>query len=352
MKPQVKTIIQNTLDWYDRHGRELPWRTKGAAHADPYKVWLSEIMLQQTTVPAVKPYFEKFTEKYPTVHDLANASSEDIMRDWAGLGYYSRARNLHACAKQVSAAGGKFPRDKAALMALPGIGDYTAGAIAAIAFGQQASVIDGNIERVLSRVYAIETPLPASKPEIKDVAQVIYHSNANTRPHDLPQAFMDLATAICTPKNPRCVICPINKQCVAFKLGIQNELPKRAKKAERPKRKGFVYWMTDAKGRVLVETRAPKGLLGGMTGLPTSDWNDDPQALNGFSGDAEKTTIKHVFTHFELTLTMIRVKTKAAPEGYRFVDIEDAGFPRLFTTVSKHFMRSNAVSYTTPTLPR
>ena len=337
MKPQVKTIIGNVLDWYDRHGRELPWRTKGAVHADPYMVWMSEIMLQQTTVPAVKPYFEKFTSKYPNVHDLAHASSEDVMRDWAGLGYYSRARNLHACAKAVSEAGGQFPSDKDALKALPGIGDYTAGAIAAIAFGQKARVVDGNIERILARVYAIETPLPAAKPEIMVYADALFLSDANTRPHDLPQALMDLASAICTPKNPKCVICPINKQCAAFKEGIQNELPKRAAKPERPKRKGIVYWITDDKGRVLVETRAPKGLLGGMTGLPTSEWNDDPKPLKGFEAEQERSVVKHTFTHFELTLTMMRAHGKKAPDGFRFIDPGEAGFPSVFKKVAKHF---------------
>lgn len=337
MRPQVKTIIPAVLDWYDVYGRDLPWRVRGMPHPDAYHVWLSEIMLQQTTVPAVKPYFEKFTDKYPTVHDLARASSEDVMRDWAGLGYYSRARNLHAAAKAVSAAGGDFPRDKAGLIALPGIGEYTAGAIAAIAFGARASVVDGNIERILTRLYAIETPLPASKPDIKAVAETLFHADANTRPHDLPQALMDLATAICTPKAPKCVICPISKQCAAYRLGIQDDLPKRMKKPERPKRKGFVYWVEDDRGRVLVETRPPKGLLGGMTGLPTSEWNDDPQPLAIFEGAPERSKVKHVFTHFELTLIPVRAKVRKTPPGYRFVDPRNAGFPSVFQKVAKYF---------------
>lgn len=341
MKPQVKTIIADILAWYDLYGRDLPWRTKGAVHPDPYKVWLSEIMLQQTTVPAVAPYYAKFTTKYPTVHALAEAPSEDVMRDWAGLGYYSRARNLHAAAKVVSKdMRGRFPHDKAALTMLPGIGDYTAGAIAAIAFGQQATVVDGNIERVITRLYAIETPLPASKPEIKDTAHTLYHNDANTRPHDLPQALMDFATAICTPKNPKCMSCPIQKQCLAFKKGIQNELPKRLAKKVRPKRNGFVYWVEDDKGRVLVERRPDKGLLGGMMGLPTSDWSDAPAHLKDFKIETiEKETVKHVFTHFELTLTIVHASAKKIPDGYQFKNIKDAGFPSVFMKVCNTIKR-------------
>lgn len=337
MKPQVKSIIADILAWYDRYGRDLPWRTKGAVHPDPYKVWLSEIMLQQTTVPHVIPYFAKFTDKYPNVRALADAPSEDVMRDWAGLGYYSRARNLHACAKMVANdLRGVFPHDKAALKLLPGIGDYTAGAIAAIAFGQQASVVDGNIERVITRLYAIETPLPASKPEIKEHAHKIFHDPANTRPHDLPQALMDHATAICTPKNPKCPSCPIEKQCLARAKGIQNELPKREAKKARPKRKGFVYWITDDKGRVLVERRPDKGLLGGMVGLPTSEWNDAPEHLKYFKIEKiEKEKVKHVFTHFELTLSVVRASVKKAPDGYYFADPENAGFPSVFAKVMR-----------------
>jgi A/G-specific adenine glycosylase len=340
MGSQVKSIIDKTLSWYDRHGRDLPWRIKGAAHGDPYRVWLSEIMLQQTTVPHAAPYFLKFTQKYPTVRDLAKTSSEEVMRDWAGLGYYSRARNLHACAKAVDVAGGVFPDTKEALKELPGIGDYTAGAIAAIAFGQKARVVDGNIERVLTRVYAIETPLPAAKPEIMDRADKIFLSDANTRPHDLPQALMDLAQAICTPKNPKCPACPINSTCAAYKRGIQNELPKRAAKAAKPKRKGFVYWVTDNKGRVLVERRPDKGLLGGMTGLPTSEWNGDPKPLKGFkTASGPSATIKHVFTHFELTMTAMKASVVKIPDGFYFENVKDAGFPSVFAKVAK-MMRS------------
>lgn len=293
-------------------------------------------MLQQTTVPAVAPYYARFLEHYPNVMALAAAPAEDVMRDWAGLGYYSRARNLHAAAKEVAAAGGIFPDTPEGLKALPGIGDYTAGAIAAIAFGKKASVVDGNVDRVITRLYAIETPLPDSKPQIRKHAEKIYMDDANTNPADLPQAFMDLGATICTPANPKCVLCPVEKACEAKKRGIQNELPKRAAKKARPKRKGYVYWVTDDEGRVLAQRRPDKGLLGGMTGLPTSEWSQDPAHLDGFEIESvQKQTVKHVFTHFELTLTPVTARIKNMPNDYFFTKIKDAGFPSVFMKVVK-----------------
>ena len=318
---KAQKIIEPLLAWYGRHKRDLPWR----ASRDPYRVWLSEVVVQQTTAPAVAPYYAKFLKHYPTVEVLANAPSEDVMRDWAGLGYYSRARNLHACAKAVTAAGGTFPDTIEALKALPGIGDYTAAAIASIAFDKKASVVDGNVDRVMTRLYAIETPLPLSKPEIRAKAEVIY---------------MDAAT-ICTPTNPKCVSCPVNKVCEARKLGIQNELPKRAAKKARPKRKGYVYWVRDDAGRVLVQRRPDKGLLGGMAGLPTSDWGDAPEHLSNFKiVKEEKATVKHVFTHFELTLVPVHAKVTKIPDGYYFTRPEDAGFPSVFSKVVKFLSRA------------
>jgi A/G-specific adenine glycosylase len=329
MPIKAQNIIAPLLEWYGRHKRVLPWR----GTQDAYKVWLSEIMLQQTTVPAVAPYFEKFLRHYPDVRALAAAPAEDVMRDWAGLGYYSRARNLHACAKTVAREmGGHFPQTVAGLKALPGIGEYTAGAIAAIAFGQQASVVDGNVERVITRLYAIETPLPDSKPEIRKHAQSIYHDAANISPSDLPQAFMDLGAMICVPKNPKCPICPVAKVCDARRKGIQNELPRRLAKAARPRRKGFVYWITDKKGRVLLQRRPDKGLLGGMAGLPTSEWSDAPAHLKGFKiGKIEKAKVKHVFTHFELSLQIVHATITKIPDGYYFSDLKNAGLPSVFT---------------------
>lgn len=340
VKPQK--VIQPLLEWYGKHKRDLPWRSDATKLGrDPYRVWLSEIMLQQTTVPAVAPYYAKFLRHYPTVEALAKAPNEDVMRDWAGLGYYSRARNLHACAKVVAANGGKFPRSIEALKELPGIGDYTAAAIASIAFDQKASVVDGNVDRVVTRLYAIKTPLPASKREIRARAAEIYFDDANVRPGDLPQAFMDLGATICTPAKPKCASCPVQKVCEARKAGIQNELPRREAKKARPKRKGFVYWVRDTQGRVLAQRRPDKGLLGGMAGLPTSEWNDDPAHLKDFKIERfEKEKVKHVFTHFELSLVIAISTVKKIPDGYYFTHPEDAGFPSVFSKVVKALSRA------------
>lgn len=338
MKFKAETIIAPLLAWYDRHKRDLPWRES----LDPYRVWLSEIMLQQTTVQAVIPYYAKFLKHYPDVHALADAPAEHVMRDWAGLGYYSRARNLHACAKMVvHTLEGKFPHTPAGLKTLPGIGDYTAGAVAAIAYGQRATVVDGNVERVISRLFAIETPLPASKPDIRAQAQLIYHDDANTRPGDLPQAFMDLGSSVCVPQNPKCPLCPVEHVCEARKLGIQNALPRRVREKKKPERIGYVYWVEDGKGDVLLERRPDKGLLGGMAGLPTSEWahgREHPAHLDGFEGKPLPETVRHVFTHFALTLQIVRMTGKKAPKGFRWQPIEsidDAGLPSLFMKVVK-----------------
>ncbi len=328
---EAQNIIKALLKWYGRHKRDLPWRR----NVTPYRVWLSEIMLQQTTVPAVIPYFLKFTEKYPTVEALAAADVNDIMQDWAGLGYYSRARNLHACAKAVN---GVFPSDLKELKTLPGIGDYTAGAIRAIAFNQPASVVDGNVDRVISRLYAIETPLPASKPEIRVRAEDIYLNKANTEPSALPQAFMDLGATICTPKSPKCDTCPLVKICMAKAANLQNELPRKSKKATRPERIGWVYWIENNDGSILLERRANKGLLGGMAGLPTSAWVDGtqyPPHPEYFKNIKEtEDTIKHVFTHFGLTLKIAKATIKTMPEHYFWADAPN-GLPSVFAKVVK-----------------
>lgn len=247
------------LAWYDRHRRALPWRALPGTSADPYAVWLSEVMLQQTTVAAVKGYFAAFLAQWPRVRDLAAAPVEDVMRRWAGLGYYSRARNLHACARLVAAAGG-FPDTEAGLRALPGIGAYTAAAIAAIAFDRAAVVVDGNVERVIVRLHAIATPIKASRPAIRA------HAAARTpsaRPGDYAQAMMDLGATICTPRRPACALCPLAGGCEARAAGTQDVLPTRAAKAERPERRGSVFYARRG-GEVLVRTRPDTGLLGGM----------------------------------------------------------------------------------------
>ncbi|MGH6936971.1 MAG: A/G-specific adenine glycosylase, partial [Methylocella sp.] len=258
------------LAWYDRHRRELPWRALPGEPADPYKVWLSEVMLQQTTVTAVKPYFLGFLARWPNVGLLAQANGKEVMRAWAGLGYYSRARNLHACAKIIAARfGGEFPDTEAALRGLPGIGAYTAAAIAAIAFGRPAAAIDGNTERVLARLFSIDTPLPAAKSEIRAKAAAMVPVE---RPGDFAQAMMDLGAVICGPKRPSCGICPLLKFCRGHALGCPKSLPRKAPRRERPLRQGAVFFVRRRDGAVLVRTRPPTGLLGGTTEIPGTGW--------------------------------------------------------------------------------
>ncbi len=261
------------LAWYDRHRRRLPWRALPGQHADPYRVWLSEIMLQQTTVKAVAPYYIRFLERWSDVGALAAAPLDDVLKAWAGLGYYARARNLHACARAVvEQHGGKFPASEEALRALPGIGAYTAAAIAAIAFDQQATPVDGNIERVIARLYAIETPLPAAKPEIHERAVAL---TPPRRAGDFAQAMMDLGATICSPKNPACALCPWNDVCVARARGDAETFPRRTPKREGALRRGAAFVVRRADGKVLVRTRPAKGLLGGMTEVPTTEWSKD-----------------------------------------------------------------------------
>lgn len=298
------------LDWYDRHHRKLPWRSPpGTPPPEPYRVWLSEVMLQQTTVPAVKPYFEKFLSLWPSVHDLANAPVEQVMEAWAGLGYYARARNLHKCAKAVSEQhGGQFPGSAAGLLDLPGIGPYTAAAIAAIAFDEPAAVLDGNIERVLARLFAVETPLPQARVELRRLAATV---TPQQRPGDFAQGMMDLGATICTPKSPDCLLCPLQTHCLGFRRGIAETLPRKAAKAARPVRHTIAFLLQRKDdGAVLLRRRPPKGLLGGMLEVPSAPWRDTPWASGEalehapvgtdwlmLNGDAV-----HVFTHFELRI--------------------------------------------------
>ena len=292
------------LAWYDRHRRVLPWRALPGRKADPYAVWLSEVMLQQTTVAAVKAYFTTFLALWPRVENLAAAPVEEVMKRWAGLGYYSRARNLHACAKLVAARGG-FPDSEAALLALPGIGPYTAAAIASIAFGRRAIVVDGNVERVIVRLHAIARPIRDSKPEIRRFAEA---RTPQARCGDYAQAMMDLGATICTPRKPACVLCPLSMECAARKAGLQDALPVKAVKAERPVRHGSVFYIRRG-DEVLVRTRPDKGLLGGMTEFPGSAWDaeGDPQGTARPLAAAyakAMAPVAHGFTHFELILTV------------------------------------------------
>lgn len=310
------------LDWYDAHHRELPWRTPPRAlrkgvRPDPYRVWLSEVMLQQTTVEAVKAYFTRFVEQWPDVNALAAADTSDVMKAWAGLGYYSRARNLKACAEEVAEKhGGVFPDTEEGLRALPGIGPYTAAAIAAIAFNRPAAVVDGNIERVISRLYAIATPLPAAKPEIKArVAEIL----PPDRPGDFAQAMMDLGATICSPKRPKCMLCPVNESCTALSQGDPEFYPVKAAKKEKPLRQGAAFVAVRDDGAILLRTRPNSGLLGGMSEPPTTGWTsrqDGDTTVAGAPFPANwrpAGAVRHVFTHFELALSVWRADGDAFP---------------------------------------
>ncbi|MBS9718034.1 A/G-specific adenine glycosylase [Pseudohalocynthiibacter aestuariivivens] len=302
-------LRQEILDWYDRFAREMPWRIapadrKAGQVPDPYRIWLSEVMLQQTTVAAVRDYFHRFTTRWPNVRSLAAAEDGDVMGEWAGLGYYARARNLLKCARAVvEQHGGTFPDTYDALLTLPGIGPYTAAAIASIAFDLPETVVDGNVERVMARLHAIETPLPAAKPELTKLAQAL---TPETRPGDYAQAVMDLGATICTPKSPACGICPWSTDCVARAKGIQAELPKKTPKNPKPIRYGVAFLAKRYDGAWLLERRPDKGLLGGMLGWPGSDWGDvateaPPIAANWQTVPAE---VRHTFTHFHLRLAL------------------------------------------------
>ena len=302
-------LASQLLDWYRVHARALPWRARPGEQADPYRVWLSEIMLQQTTVPAVKGYFLKFIEAWPAVESLAATPLDDVLKAWAGLGYYARARNLHACARVVAGQlGGRFPETVDELRKLPGIGPYTAGAIAAIAFGKPHAAVDGNVERVISRLYAIETPLPDSKPEIRERAEVLVPQQ---EAGDFAQAMMDLGATICTPKSPNCLICPWAEHCAARKLGIAAELPRKRPKKAVPTRRGIAFWIERDDGAVLLRRRPDKGLLGGMMEVPSTPWGGTPERPHDhapLNGKWKKLAgqVEHTFTHFHLELEVWR----------------------------------------------
>ena len=312
------------LAWYDRNRRTLPWRALPGDAMDPYRVWLSEIMLQQTTVAAVIPYFHRFLERFPTVTALAEADSEAVMQAWAGLGYYARARNLHACAQAVTVQGG-FPASLEALRELPGIGPYTASAIGAIAFGLPSVPVDGNVERVTSRMFAITDPLPGSKPAIAAAAARLGDDPAaRARPSDFAQALFDLGATICTPTNPACALCPWQADCAARKQGIAAELPRKSPKAARPLRHGVHFCLIDAQGQVLLRRRPPSGLYGGMSELPGTPWRAEKwtakEAHTHAPAEAEWRDVgevRHGLTHFELHLRVhIARADRITAEGF------------------------------------
>jgi A/G-specific adenine glycosylase len=340
------------LAWYDRHRRELPWRAPPGRRPDPYRVWLSEIMLQQTTVPAVGPYFERFVQRWPDVAALAAASLDDILQQWQGLGYYARARNLHRCARAVvERHGGAFPSAVAALRALPGVGGYTAAAIAAIAFDQPEAAVDGNVERVVARLYAVAAPMPAAKPRLRMLAAGLVPEQ---RAGDFAQAMMDLGAAVCTPRRPRCVLCPWRTACAAAANGIAEDLPMRAAKPQRPLRYGVAFWLTRADGAVLLRRRPETGLLGGMVEVPSTPWRAEPWAFAEAVAAAPAPArwsplpgiVRHGFTHFQLELAVVAAQTTEAGEGLWSAagELGRHALPTLMKKVARHALSASATA--------
>ena len=342
-KPDPKDL----LAWYDRHRRDLPWRARPGETADPYRVWLSEIMLQQTTVAAVRPFYLNFLERFPSVRALAEAPSEQVMQAWAGLGYYSRARNLHACAKAVvEQYGGEFPSTEAELLKLPGIGAYTAAAVAAIAFDRKAAAVDGNVERVVTRLFMVEEALPKAKPLIRSLAESLVPED---RPGDFAQAVMDLGATICTPKRPACALCPWMRPCQARAAGLQEAFPKKQKKETGPLRRGAAFVVLRADDTILLRTRPPAGLLGGMAEPPTSEWAPDYEPSRAVLDAPIEARwqrlpgiVRHVFTHFPLELTVLfaRVpKGTPAPQDMRWtprLQLHEEALPGAMKKVLAH----------------
>ncbi len=327
-------IATPLLDWYDRHRRDLPWRAKAGESSDPYRVWLSEVMLQQTTVATVRPRFTDWTRRWPTFADLAAADEGEVMAAWAGLGYYARARNLLAAARTIAAEhGGSLPDSEAALRALPGFGDYTAAAVAAIAFGRRAVVVDANVERVVARLFTIDTPLPAARKAIRAAADTI---TPDARAGDFAQAMMDLGSAICSPRKPRCLLCPLNHACAAQAAGTPEAYPVKKPKAARPHRHCTLFWLQRGDSVLLVR-RPDKGLLGGMRALPTGPWSEVPPLLADAPADADwrilDEAVSHGFTHFTVDLTIAVAHTEAASnkgEWWPVERLDEAGLPTVF----------------------
>jgi A/G-specific adenine glycosylase len=346
-----RAIAAPLLSWYDAHARDLPWRARPGANApDPYRVWLSEVMLQQTQVATVIPYFAKFTARWPSFEALAAAEDADLMAAWAGLGYYARARNLLACAREV-AGRGCLPETEAELLGLPGVGGYTAAAIAAIAFGQRAVVVDANVERVVTRLFAVTVPLPGARPKIRALTDTI---TPDARAGDFAQAMMDLGSGICTARAPRCLLCPLREQCDGFATGAPETFPVKAAKLPKPQRYGTMFWL-ECDNTVLLVRRPAKGLLGGMRALPTGPWSDTPPGLADAPVAAEwqmlDAKVRHGFTHFNLDVALaaatIAAQTDAdsgAPEGewWPIAEIGSAGLPTVFAKAARVLGRMHA----------
>jgi A/G-specific adenine glycosylase len=332
----IRKFQKDLLRWYGGNKRTLPWRLD---QSNPYATWISEIMLQQTTVPTVIPYFQRFLGKWPRIEDLAEASLDEVLHLWQGLGYYSRARNLHKCAQKIAHDfGGIFPSDEKVLKTLPGIGDYTAAAIGAIAFNQPTVVMDGNIERVISRLFLVKEPLPKAKPILKLHAKRIASVD---HPGDYAQALMDLGSSICTPKSPLCGECPISAYCKAFN-NTPEDYPRKMLKKPTPKKHATLFWVEDFKGNVLIERRPEKGLLGGLMGFPTSPWEERNPPQNALNFAPIKTqwepvegVITHTFTHFHLTFSIMKGCVKNPKEGLWVArkDLVHHAFPTLMQKV-------------------
>ncbi|MBL4590207.1 MAG: A/G-specific adenine glycosylase [Alphaproteobacteria bacterium] len=324
-RPDPASFRKSLLQWYRDNKRQLPWRYDQGISADPYKIWLSEIMLQQTTVTAVIPYFKKFTKKWKTVHDLANASQEDVMDAWAGLGYYSRARNLHKCAGQIHRElNGQFPDNETELLKLAGVGPYTAAAITSIVHNKPANIIDGNVERVMARIFMLKKPLKDIKPRIKEFAATFIGDHEGEH-SDYAQSLMELGALICTPKNPKCDACPVINACKSHKHNLQNTIPVAPPKKVKPKRFGYAYIIKSSQDELLIERRGDKGLLANTIGLPTNIWREDKKDLEHISLYKKENfkklnqNINHVFTHFDLELYIYeaqKLKTNASNRYY------------------------------------
>ena len=345
---RVDAVAENLLAWYDIHRRSLPWRAgPGAPLPDPYRVWLSEIMLQQTTVAAVKPYYERFTNRWPTVAQLAAADDAEVMSAWAGLGYYARARNLIACAQAVLRDhGGRFPDHESGLRTLPGIGDYTAAAIAAIAFGRRAVVIDANVERVASRLFAFDQPLPQARPALRNHVDSI---TPDERAGDFAQAMMDLGSGICSVRAPQCLACPLHELCAGRATADPEAFPVKAAKRAKPQRRGTTFWI-ERDGEVWLVRRPARGMLGGMRALPSGPWTDDDPGLAQAPARAEwrdAGSVAHVFTHFALDLRVMtaslaedREAKITGGEWWPIARIEEAGLPTLFARAASRAIAS------------
>ncbi len=342
-------LAELLLSWYDRNRRDLPWRSPPGGRPDPYHVWLSEIMLQQTTVVTVGPYYHDFLRRWPTVRDLAAADLDSVLQAWAGLGYYARARNLHKCARVVAEElGGRFPEDEEQLRQLPGIGAYTAAAVAAIAFDRRATVLDGNVERVIARIFAIEDPLPGVRPVLRARADTL---TPDRRPGDYAQAIMDLGATVCTSRRPKCLLCPWQHACAAHRAGIEESLPRKTAKADKPTRRAVAFWLVNPDGAVLLRRRVESGLLGGMMEVPSTDWLEQPvPTLAAAGGQAPLPTawralpgmVRHSFSHFHLELVVATGRSGA--EDWRRADgiwvpvdrLSEQALPTVMRKVVRH----------------